>query len=120
MKNIIYITLILIFSACTNNAQDIKSMNTQEAKQYMEKNPGYVLLDVRTPEEVSEGKIQDALHINFYDEDFRSQLEKLDKDKTYIVYCRSGNRSGQAAEIMNEMKFKEVINLDGGIEEWEK
>jgi rhodanese-related sulfurtransferase len=79
-----------------------------------------VILDVRTPEEVEEGIIGDALHIDIYGgQAFVEALEQLDKSKNYYVYCRSGNRSGQACAIMNSLGFPNAYNLKGGIQEWE-
>jgi rhodanese-related sulfurtransferase len=82
--------------------------------------PNSVILDVRTPEEVEEGIIGDAMHLDIYTgQAFVDALEKLDKNKNYYVYCRSGNRSGQACAIMNSLGFSNAYNLKGGILEWE-
>ena len=79
-----------------------------------------VILDVRTPEEVEDGIIGDAIHLDIYTgQAFVDALEKLDKNKNYYVYCRSGNRSGQACAIMNSLGFAHAYNLKGGILEWE-
>ncbi len=78
-----------------------------------------VVLDVRTDEEVAEGIIANAIHIDIYrGQEFISEVEDLDKDKNYYVYCRSGNRSGQACAIMEELGFENTYNLEGGILEW--
>ena len=55
---------------------------------------------------------------NIYEEDFEKQLEKLDKEKPVAVYCKVGGRSGQAMGKMNKLGFKEVYNLDGGMDAW--
>ncbi|WP_417289929.1 rhodanese-like domain-containing protein [Corallibacter sp.] len=79
-----------------------------------------VILDVRTDEELEEGFIPNAVHIDIYQgQEFINQVEALDKDKTYYVYCRSGNRSGQACAIMNQLGFEKTNNLLGGFSEWE-
>ena len=70
-----------------------------------------VVLDVRTIGEFSEGHVNGALNIDFYAPDFKTQISKLDKKKTYKVYCRSGNRSGQSVNIMKELGFSNVENL---------
>ncbi len=76
----------------------------------------YIMLDVRTPEEIAEGKInKGALEIDYYDEDFKEQLGRLDKTKKYLVYCRSGRRSGETMKIMEELGFAEAYDLLGGI-----
>lgn len=79
-----------------------------------------VILDVRTPEEVEEGYIPGAIHLDIYrGQEFLDELEKLDKSKNYYVYCRSGNRSGQACALMQNAGFQECYNLTGGFMEWE-
>ncbi|WP_418509584.1 rhodanese-like domain-containing protein [Corallibacter sp.] len=79
-----------------------------------------VILDVRTDEELEEGFIPNAVHIDIYQgQEFINQVEALDKNKTYYVYCRSGNRSGQACAIMNQLGFTQTHNLLGGFNEWE-
>lgn len=78
-----------------------------------------LLLDVRTPKEFADGKIAGAENIDFYSTDFKETVEKLDKDKPVYVYCRSGRRSGIAMTMMNELGFKEVYNLFGGIGAWQ-
>ena len=78
-----------------------------------------VVLDVRTKTEVAEGIIPNAINIDIYQgQDFVFDLEELDKDKNYYVYCRSGNRSAQACAIMNQLGFENAYNLMGGITEW--
>jgi rhodanese-related sulfurtransferase len=79
-----------------------------------------VILDVRTGDEVAEGKISNAIHIDIYKgQEFISEVEELDESKNYYVYCKSGNRSGQACQIMNQLGFDNTFNLLGGILEWE-
>ena len=78
-----------------------------------------VILDVRTDQEVEGGKIPKALHIDIYKgQEFISELEKLDKTLSYYVYCRSGNRSGQACSVMQKMGFESTSNLVGGFLKW--
>lgn len=77
-----------------------------------------VVLDVRTPGEIAQGKIAGAMELNFNSPDFAQQTAKLDKSKTYLVYCRSGNRSGQACNIMQQQGFGKLYNLKGGMIAW--
>jgi len=79
---------------------------------------GAQILDVRTPDEWSEGVMEGATLANFYDSDFEAQLLKLDKEKPVAVYCKVGGRSGKAMAQMNKLGFKEVYNLDGGMDAW--
>ncbi len=83
-------------------------------------NPDFVVLDVRTPAEFAGGHIPEATNVDFEASDFAAQLSKLNKDKTYLVYCRTGSRSGQATELMNSMGFKHVYDVQGGITAWEQ
>ena len=79
-----------------------------------------VILDVRTQVEINEGIIPGAFHLDIYmGREFIDELNKLDKKKNYYVYCRSGNRSGQACSIMEQMGFKGAYNLVGGMLEWQ-
>jgi len=80
-----------------------------------------IILDVRTLAEVNAGAIEGAIHLDFYQSDFQDKLSLLDKNSTYLVYCRSGNRSSQASALMTErLGFKDVKNLLGGYQAWAK
>lgn len=79
-----------------------------------------VVLDVRTQGEVNEGKIPKSIHLDIYKgEGFIEEVKKLDKNKHYYIYCRSGNRSGQACALMQQLGFENTYNLLGGITDWE-
>lgn len=80
--------------------------------------PGLVVLDVRTPEEFAEGHLESAIMIDFYREDFPERLAELDPDQPYLLYCRSGNRSGQTRSIMESLGFTDVADINGGILAW--
>ena len=79
-----------------------------------------MLVDVRTPEEVSEGQLAGAVNINFLGENFSSEIQKLNKNKTYLLYCRSGSRTRRAADQMQKAGFKKVYMLEGGITAWKE
>jgi len=101
--------------------QIIENITPQEAFaliQGNQNNPDFVIIDVRTLEEFAEGHLEDAINIDYYSETFRDELTLLDKSKTYLIYCRSGNRSGQTLDIMEELNFREVYNMSGGIKQW--
>ena len=84
----------------------------------LEDTPDFVLLDIRTPAEVESGHISGAQNLDFYSATFEEDLKKLDHDKTYLIYCRSGNRTGQARALMASLGFSKVYDLDGGIRAW--
>lgn len=95
-------------------------LSQEEWSEQLQQDGNAVVLDVRTPEELEEGIIPHAINIDFYlGQDFLAEIEKLEKGKNYYVYCRSGNRSGQACAIMNSLGFKNTYNLAGGFMNWE-
>lgn len=79
------------------------------------KQPGAVVVDVRTPDEYAAGHIDGAINIDVESPAFDAQLAKLDKNATYVVYCHSGRRSGIATGKMGDAGFASVYNLQGGI-----
>lgn len=98
----------------------MEDLTQDEWVEQLENDGKAVILDVRTDAEVAEGMIPNAIHIDIYrGQDFVSEIEKLDKSKNYYVYCRSGNRSGQACKIMNQLGFENAYNLIGGMLQWE-
>jgi rhodanese-related sulfurtransferase len=76
------------------------------------------LVDIRTPEEFATGHIKGAKLMDFYASDFRSRLSTLPRDAKVVLYCRSGNRSGQALSAMKELGFKDASHIAGGINAW--
>lgn len=70
-----------------------------------------IILDVRTPEEFASEHIQTAMNIDFKNENFKAEISKLNKNDNYKLYCRSGNRSGKAAQLMTQLGFKFIHNL---------
>lgn len=76
------------------------------------------LIDVRTPEEVAEGHLAGSLNINFLGDSFTQEIEALNKNKTYLLYCRSGARTRKAADQMQKAGFKKIYMLEGGITAW--
>lgn len=128
MKKLIPLLLLLLtFSGCTNNA--IKDTATNgaataqtetspvariSAAQFLaEQQADATVLDVRTPTEFAGGHLTDAVNVDFRSPEFRNMVADLDRDQTYYLYCRTGNRSGQAGEIMAEMGFKSLYNIGG-------
>ncbi len=95
------------------------NLTPQEFKTQYEADPNAILLDVRTPAEVAETHIEGHIHINLMHPDARNKFLALDKSKNYYIYCRSGNRSGQACNFLaNEGFTGNLINLLGGILAW--
>jgi rhodanese-related sulfurtransferase len=97
--------------------KNYENLSGEEFKSLFEATPGAVLLDVRTKGEFQSGTIKGAKNVDLMSPNFNEQIEKLDKSKTYFLFCRSGNRSGQACNIMASKDLK-VYNLAGGIGAW--
>lgn len=96
----------------------IKNVTPEEFKALVDKGEG-IILDVRTPQETSQGHIENASLVNVYDEDFVNKINLMQKDKAIYVYCKSGARSAKAAEILSQNGFTQIYNLSGGIMAWE-
>ena len=117
----------LIFSCTTSEKKEGSApekinvtLSPEAFKSKLESTPGAVVVDVRTPEEISTGFIKGAINIDFKDPTFEENIKTLDKSKPYFVYCLSGKRSGSAAEIMEEAGFNEVYTLEDGLQRWRK
>ena len=74
-------------------------------------NPNFVIIDVRTPEEFLGEHIENAVNLDYYSDTFRNDLDKLGKNKTYLIYCRSGRRSENALNIVKELDFEEIFTI---------
>jgi len=102
----------------TATIEDITPQEAFTLIQNNQNNPDFVIIDVRTPEEFADGYIENASNIDFYSATFRDELNNLDKNKTYLTYCRSGGRSRNALDTMGELNFREAYNILGGINQW--
>jgi len=102
----------------TQEIEDIVAKEASELIQENKDNPLFVILDVRTPEEFSEGHIESATNVDYNSETFREKLDQLDKDKTYLMHCRSGARSSKALPIMAELGFLKIYHMTDGIDGW--
>ena len=117
MKKVIAVITSLLLAGCSTTTTGATNMNVSEFSKKITES-GVVILDVRTPGEFAEGFIEGAQNIDFQSGNFENEIAVLDKNATYAVYCRSGNRSGQAAKIMHDAGFHDVYNLDGGVIDW--
>jgi len=97
----------------------MKNLSQEEWRAQFSKEENAVIIDARTALECETGIVENAIMIDFLQPDlFLEEIKKLDKSKSYFVYCRSGNRSGQACQIMDDLGFSKTINLIGGMNEW--
>lgn len=108
----------VVLAGCSSGGATLETVEPDTAATIIAENPEAIVLDIRTPEEYSEGIIEGAINIDFYEASFADQLDALDKDATYVVYCRSDNRSGQAMDTFAELGFQQVTEIDGGIANW--
>jgi parallel beta-helix repeat protein len=95
-----------------------RNLIPNEAYTLMQENRDLIIIDVRTPEEHESGHLEGAINMDYYSYGFLSSLKSLDKNSTYIVYCRRGYRGGVALEMMTALGFKEVYNILGGMTQW--
>ena len=117
MKKIIAsLAFVLLLTGCSSNPSATDLSVSEFTGKVAEQ--GIVTLDVRTPGEFNEGHSEGAQLIDFQSGNFENEIAALDKSKTYAVYCRSGNRSGQAVKVMREAGFNNLYNLNGGVIDW--
>ncbi len=95
-----------------------KNVSALEFQQLINDNNEAIILDVRAPNELEQGVIGKVKHIDFYNDNFKEELGKLDRSKPVLIYCHSGGRSAIAMSHLHELGFSEVYNLQGGITEW--
>jgi rhodanese-related sulfurtransferase len=115
------LTLLFLTSCFFVPAQTVvKNVDAQTFKKYIDENKS-VLIDLRTDDELAKkGMIKGARQLDFFAKDAESQIAKLDKKKTYLIYCAGGGRSGDCAELMQKQGFKEVVNLEKGFDDWKR
>lgn len=119
IKFLSFLLSVVLMTISCNSQNASQVLNPTAFNQKISTSPDAVILDVRTPEEFAGGFIDKAININYAGPDFQAEISKLDKNKTYLVYCLSGKRSASAADYMRSNGFKDVINLDGGILAWQ-
>jgi phage shock protein E len=115
---------VWIFIFVINNSfaqeKNHRDLSVQEFKSKLDSVTGKVLIDLRTPDEIAKGVIPDAIQLDYFRKDFEAQIAKLDKTKTYFLYCAAGGRSAETAELMSKLGFKQVYNLKDGFNGWKK
>lgn len=114
--------ILFVFSAgCLT--QDERLLEPAAALDLMRSNqgnPDFVILDVRTAGEFRQGYIEGAVLLDYYAADFRKRFAELDRDAGIFLYCRSGNRSSHVLRMADELGFKRVYDLRGGILAWKE
>jgi rhodanese-related sulfurtransferase len=105
----------------TSQTTDVPTITVSDANTSIQKNSGnanFVLLDVRTADEFNSGHLAGAINLDYYAADFKANIAKLDKNKQYLVYCRTGIRGAASVQIMLDLGFTKAQNMAGGITEW--
>lgn len=122
MKNslVLIIALVLGISIDSIAQESVYEDVSKEKFAELIKSGDGLLIDLRTPKEYEGGHIEGAVNIDFYDDDFRDQIDKLDKNRTCYIYCHSGGRSGGTLKVMKEKGFKAVYHLPIGYDGWVK
>lgn len=110
--------MVVSFLGCKNNDQNLVQLITFDEFETVSKINGVQLIDVRTPEEYSDGHILNSKNIDFLDENFELYIQKLDKKSPVIVYCQSGGRSAKSALKLLSNSFVKIYDLDGGFSKW--
>lgn len=109
-KSFILSLFIIFIISCSNKGY--KNINLKKAVKAINTSTNLILLDVRTAEEYSSGYIPNSINIDVLSSDFKSKIDLLDKNKEYLIYCRSGNRSTIASSIMATNGFIKIYNLN--------
>ncbi len=112
-------SLLLVGCKDAGADKEIKVISPLEVHEAVYDNGTHQLVDVRTAEEFEEGHLKNAQNISVTDADFEENMSKLDKDEPVYLYCRSGKRSAKAAQILKEMGFKEIYDMEGGYLKWQ-
>jgi len=119
----LFLSIIIGITACTTSTSiEIIDVQPSEAAELISKridDPDFTVLDIRTPDEFSSGHIPGAVNIDYYSPDFSEKIKGLDDEKEYLLYCRTGNRSGKALDIMKKLNFRKVYHLTAGIVGWQ-
>lgn len=122
MKKTLLLLLAIIsfgMASAQTNSKVITNLSAQRFKAVIENDKNGMVLDLRTTDELkAKGYIKGAIQLDYLAKDAEKQIDKLDKSKTYYVYCAGGGRSGECAEYMEKQGFKRVYNLEKGLGEW--
>jgi rhodanese-related sulfurtransferase len=119
MKNLT--TILFLFITLLGFSQTIiENVDAATFKKLIDENKS-VLIDLRTNDELkNKGYIKNAKQIDYFSKDAEAIIKKLDKKKTYLIYCAGGGRSGECADLMKANGFSHVVNLEKGFDDWKK
>lgn len=112
--------LVMAVTSVFVQAQTIKKLDPQSFEKKLNESKELILVDVRTSGEYAQGHLANAVLIDIYSDDFKSRVSKLDKSKPVFVYCKAGSRSSSAVDVFTDLGFKEIYDLGGGINAWQR
>ncbi|MBL0330969.1 MAG: rhodanese-like domain-containing protein [Bacteroidetes bacterium] len=121
MKKLILLFVALVSFASISKAQNpvVTNLSSERFKAIIENDKNGTIIDLRTTEELEKkGFIKGAIQLDYLAKDSEKQIDKLDKNKTYYIYCAGGGRSSEAAAYMEKSGFKRVYTLEKGLSEW--
>jgi len=120
MKAKLFTIIAFLFTTLSMNAQQFQTTTSDKVEKLIKSNSKIVVLDVRTENEFSLGHVKGAINIDARQNEAFSKVDKLDKSKTYLVYCHTKNRSGVIVSYMVNANFKSIIQMTDGMSGWEK
>ena len=110
--------LLTVVLAAAGADRGVRALPARQAAPLLD-DPATVVLDIRTPPEVEQARLPGELvHLDFHEPDFADRVAELDRDATYLMYCRSGNRSGHARALLEQLGFADVVDVSDGIIGW--
>lgn len=115
---LVFLFLAPVLALAAAPIEDISARTAKGLIQENLSNPDFIILDIRTPGEFEGGHIAGARNIDFYAQTFAQEFRSLDREKTYLIYCRSGNRSRQLMGAVKQMRFKKVFHMRSGLVDW--
>lgn len=118
-KFFILLISISILSCKGQTSKNIKDIDPKTFSEKINKTPNAQVIDVRTPREFAGGHIDNAINIDFLNDNFKTNAQKLDKTKPVFVYCKTNNRSPRASAMLEELGFKTIYNMQGGLLKWD-
>ena len=120
-KFIFLLVMLLVPLQCSAAESSVENVDAKTFAAVIEAHKSdmdVVILDIRTPAEFNAGHIAGAVMLDFYSKSFAQDFDRLDRNKTYLVYCRSGNRSGQLMRAIKNLGFKKIYNMERGLVDW--
>jgi rhodanese-related sulfurtransferase len=114
----VFALIVLLVTACAQGNSQSQVLSAADYEKKLAAITDKQVVDVRTQGEYNNGHLTGAVLIDYYKDDFKAKLSKLDKNKPVFVYCAAGSRSGSASDLLAELGFKQIYDLKGGMNAW--